>query len=34
MEGLTFLENDAKLPWTVFVGVAGMPGKRIKQLWQ
>jgi hypothetical protein len=29
MEGLTFLEKDPKLPWTVFVGAAGMPGKRI-----
>ncbi|KAJ7081272.1 hypothetical protein C8R44DRAFT_895143 [Mycena epipterygia] len=24
--GLTFLEKDHKLPWTVYVGVAGMPG--------
>ncbi|KAJ7844817.1 alcohol dehydrogenase [Mycena leptocephala] len=34
MEGLTFLENDAKLPWTVFVGVAGMPGKTAFMGWK
>jgi hypothetical protein len=27
MEGLTFLEKDPNLPWTVYVGAAGMPGK-------
>ncbi|KAJ7824035.1 alcohol dehydrogenase [Mycena leptocephala] len=26
MEGLTFLENDAKLPWTVFVGKTAFMG--------
>jgi hypothetical protein len=26
MEGLIFLEKDPKLPWTVYVGAAGMPG--------
>ncbi|KAF7341792.1 NAD P-binding protein [Mycena sanguinolenta] len=26
LQGLTFLEKNPKLPWTVFVGAAGMPG--------
>ncbi|KAJ7749931.1 alcohol dehydrogenase [Mycena metata] len=34
MEKLTFLENDPKLPWTVFVGVAGMPGKTAFMGWK
>jgi hypothetical protein len=29
MKGLIFLKKNPKLPWTVFVGAAGMPGKRI-----
>ncbi|KAJ6492666.1 hypothetical protein DFH09DRAFT_947211 [Mycena vulgaris] len=34
MEGLTFLEKDPKLPWTVFVGAAGMPGKTAFMGWK
>lgn len=26
MDELEFIEKDPKLPWTVFVGAAGMPG--------
>ncbi|KAF8210835.1 alcohol dehydrogenase [Mycena galopus ATCC 62051] len=33
MEGLTFLEKDPKLPWTVYVGAAGMPGKTAFMGW-
>ncbi|KAF7354140.1 Zinc-type alcohol dehydrogenase-like protein PB24D3.08c [Mycena venus] len=34
IEGLTFLEKDPKLPWTVFVGAAGMPGKTAFMGWK
>ncbi|KAJ7478348.1 hypothetical protein FB451DRAFT_1351020 [Mycena latifolia] len=33
MEGLIFLEKDPKLPWTVYVGAAGMPGKTAFMGW-
>ncbi|KAJ7478372.1 hypothetical protein FB451DRAFT_1131650 [Mycena latifolia] len=33
MEGLNFLEKDPKLPWTVYVGAAGMPGKTAFMGW-
>ncbi|KAJ6550185.1 hypothetical protein B0H19DRAFT_1378803 [Mycena capillaripes] len=33
-EGLTFLERDPKLPWTVYVGAAGMPGKTAYSGWK
>ncbi|KAJ7070220.1 alcohol dehydrogenase [Mycena belliarum] len=33
MRGLTFLEKDAQLPWTVFVGAAGMPGRTAYMGW-
>ncbi|KAJ6574378.1 alcohol dehydrogenase [Mycena capillaripes] len=33
MEGLIFLEKNPKLPWTVFVGAAGMPGKTAFMGW-
>ncbi|KAJ7101711.1 chaperonin 10-like protein, partial [Mycena epipterygia] len=32
--GLTFLEKDPKLPWTVYVGVAGMPGQTAYMGWK
>ncbi|KAF7375739.1 SGNH hydrolase [Mycena sanguinolenta] len=31
MQGLSFLQKDPKLPWTVFVGAAGMPGMGIRR---
>ncbi|KAJ7355252.1 hypothetical protein DFH08DRAFT_852009 [Mycena albidolilacea] len=34
MEGLLFLEKHPKLPWTVFVGAAGMPGKTAYMGWK
>ncbi|KAJ7838826.1 hypothetical protein B0H13DRAFT_2255944 [Mycena leptocephala] len=34
MEGLIFLEKDPKLPWTVYVGAAGMPGKTAYMAWK
>ncbi|KAJ7618841.1 hypothetical protein DFH06DRAFT_1306582 [Mycena polygramma] len=34
MEGLNFLEKDPKLPWTVYVGAAGMPGKTAYMGWK
>ncbi|KAJ7648375.1 alcohol dehydrogenase [Mycena polygramma] len=34
MEGLIFLEKHPKLPWTVYVGVAGMPGKTAYMGWK
>ncbi|KAJ7478380.1 hypothetical protein FB451DRAFT_1351027 [Mycena latifolia] len=33
MQGLIFLEKDPKLPWTVYVGAAGMPGKTAFMGW-
>ncbi|KAJ7093537.1 alcohol dehydrogenase [Mycena epipterygia] len=32
--GLTFLEKDPKLPWTVYVGAAGMPGQTAYMGWK
>ncbi|KAJ7205431.1 alcohol dehydrogenase [Mycena pura] len=32
--GLTFLERDPKLSWTVYVGAAGMPGKTAYMGWK
>ncbi|KAJ6506990.1 hypothetical protein C8R45DRAFT_923154 [Mycena sanguinolenta] len=34
MQGLTFLEKSPKLPWTVFVGAAGMPGQTAFYGWK
>jgi len=34
MEGLIFIEKDPKLPWTVYVGAAGMPGKTAYMGWK
>ena len=31
LDGLKVLENPHKLPWSVFVGVLGMPGKRLEK---
>ncbi|KAJ7120718.1 hypothetical protein C8R43DRAFT_1034051, partial [Mycena crocata] len=33
-DGLIFLERDPKLPWTVYVGAAGMPGKTAYMGWK
>ncbi|KAJ6474932.1 alcohol dehydrogenase [Mycena sanguinolenta] len=33
-QGLTFLEKNPKLPWTVFVGAAGMPGQTAYYGWK
>ncbi|KAJ7668858.1 hypothetical protein B0H17DRAFT_1087578 [Mycena rosella] len=33
-EGLVFLEKDPELPWTVYVGAAGMPGKTAFMGWK
>ncbi|KAJ6580388.1 hypothetical protein DFH09DRAFT_1145905, partial [Mycena vulgaris] len=30
--GLIFLEKNPKLPWTVYVGAAGMPGSTIHEI--
>ncbi|KAJ7465352.1 hypothetical protein B0H11DRAFT_2307976, partial [Mycena galericulata] len=32
--GLTFLEKNPDLPWTVYVGAAGMPGKTAYMGWK
>ncbi|KAJ6578181.1 alcohol dehydrogenase [Mycena capillaripes] len=34
MEGLIFLQKDPILPWTVYVGAAGMPGKTAYMGWK
>jgi NADPH-dependent curcumin reductase CurA len=34
MKGFIFLEKDPKLPWTVYVGAAGMPGKTAYMGWK
>ncbi|KAJ7471669.1 alcohol dehydrogenase [Mycena galericulata] len=34
LDGITFLEKHPKLSWTVFVGVAGMPGKTAFMGWK
>ncbi|KAJ6555446.1 chaperonin 10-like protein [Mycena vulgaris] len=34
MMGLIFLEKNPKLPWTVYVGAAGMPGKTAYFGWK
>ncbi|KAJ7249109.1 alcohol dehydrogenase [Mycena haematopus] len=34
LKGLIFLEKNPKLPWTVFVGAAGMPGKTAYHGWK
>ncbi|KAJ7464191.1 alcohol dehydrogenase [Mycena latifolia] len=34
MEGLTLVEKDPKLPWTVYVGAAGLPGKTAFMGWK
>ncbi|KAJ6488877.1 hypothetical protein C8R45DRAFT_993083 [Mycena sanguinolenta] len=34
MQGLSFLQKDPKLPWTVYVGAAGMPGKTAYSGWK
>ncbi|KAJ7200281.1 hypothetical protein B0H12DRAFT_547447 [Mycena haematopus] len=34
MQGLIFLEKNPKLPWTVFIGAAGMPGKTAYHGWK
>ncbi|KAJ7673815.1 hypothetical protein DFH06DRAFT_1035955 [Mycena polygramma] len=34
MQGLVFLEKDPELPWTVYVGAAGMPGKTAYMGWK
>ncbi|KAJ7364504.1 alcohol dehydrogenase [Mycena albidolilacea] len=34
MEELIFLEKDPNLPWTVYVGAAGMPGKTAYMAWK
>ncbi|KAJ6458192.1 alcohol dehydrogenase [Mycena sanguinolenta] len=33
-QGLTFLEKNPRLPWTVFVGAAGMPGQTAYYGWK
>ncbi|KAJ7210029.1 NAD-P-binding protein [Mycena pura] len=34
MDRFNFLERDPKLPWTVYVGAAGMPGKTAYMGWK
>ncbi|KAJ7655887.1 hypothetical protein B0H17DRAFT_1163395 [Mycena rosella] len=34
LEGLIFLEKDPHLNWTVYVGAAGMPGKKAYMGWK
>ncbi|KAJ7197932.1 alcohol dehydrogenase [Mycena pura] len=34
MDGFDFLERNPKLPWTVYVGAAGMPGKTAYMGWK
>ncbi|KAJ6506916.1 alcohol dehydrogenase [Mycena sanguinolenta] len=34
LQGLIFLEKNPKLPWTVFVGAAGMPGQTAYYGWK
>ncbi|KAJ7081244.1 hypothetical protein C8R44DRAFT_823687 [Mycena epipterygia] len=34
VNGLTVLQKDPKLPWTVYVGAAGMPGKTAYMGWK
>ncbi|PPQ64126.1 hypothetical protein CVT24_008737 [Panaeolus cyanescens] len=34
MDGLEIIENPYKLPWSVFVGVLGMPGKTAFYAWK
>ncbi|KAJ7300424.1 chaperonin 10-like protein [Mycena albidolilacea] len=34
MKDLILIEKDPKLPWTVFVGAAGMPGKTAFMGWK
>ncbi|KAJ7116215.1 alcohol dehydrogenase [Mycena crocata] len=33
-EGFVFLEKDPKLPWSVYVGAAGLPGKTAYMGWK
>ncbi|KAJ7078232.1 alcohol dehydrogenase [Mycena crocata] len=34
MRGLTFLKKDPRLPWAVYLGAAGMPGKTAYMGWK
>ncbi|KAF7297373.1 PKS-ER domain-containing protein [Mycena indigotica] len=34
LEGLELIERDARLPWSVYVGAAGMPGETAYMAWK
>ncbi|KAH0578570.1 hypothetical protein H2248_003717 [Termitomyces sp. 'cryptogamus'] len=34
LEGLTIIKNEHSLPWSAYVGVAGMPGKTAFMAWK